>query len=106
MVVPGSNGKENFLFENRQNIGFDQGLQTYYLDAGGNVVTAPMHGLAAYHVDDCVFTLDYWLPNEAENWEGVALRRLAQGPQRRDALRDLTGAGRRPVGPGARLEPG
>lgn len=69
MVVPGSGGKEYFLFENRQNIGFDQGLQTYYLDAGGNVVTAPVHGMTVYHVDDCVFTLDYWLPNEAENWK-------------------------------------
>ena len=69
MVVPGSGGKECFLFENRQNIGFDQGLQTYYLDAGGNVVVAPVHGLVVYHVDDCVFTLNYWLPNEAENWK-------------------------------------
>jgi immune inhibitor A len=58
MVVPNSGGKEYFLFENRQWIGFDQGLQRF-----------GTHGLAIYHVDDTVFTRNYWRPNEAENWK-------------------------------------
>jgi immune inhibitor A len=58
MVVPSSGGKEYFLFENRQAIGFDQGLQRF--------VT---HGLAIYHIDDTVLTRNYWRPNEAENWK-------------------------------------
>jgi immune inhibitor A len=69
MVVPGSGGKEYFLFENRQNIGFDEGLQYFYLGQDGEVASMPIHGMTVYHVDDCVFTLDYWLPNEAENWK-------------------------------------
>ena len=61
MVVPNSGGKEYFLLENRQAIGFDQGLQRPgYWDA---------HGLAIYHVDDTVFARNYWYPNEAENWK-------------------------------------
>ena len=70
MIVPGSGGKEYFLFENRQNVGFDQGLiyRTYAPD--GSVTSATsLHGLAVYHVDDGIFTLDYWRPNEAENWK-------------------------------------
>jgi M6 family metalloprotease-like protein len=58
MIVPNSGGKEYFLFENRQWIGFDQGLKRY-----------GTHGLAIYHVDDTVFTRNYWRPNEAENWK-------------------------------------
>ncbi len=58
MVVPFSGGKEYFLFENRQAIGFDQGLLRF-----------GTHGLAIYHVDDTVFTRNYWRPNEAENWK-------------------------------------
>lgn len=50
MVVPNSGGKEYFLFENRQAIGFDQGLQRF-----------GTHGLAIYHVDDTVFTRNYTL---------------------------------------------
>jgi immune inhibitor A len=70
MIVPGSNGKEYFLFENRQNIGFDEGLQYYYRESpDGDVLSLPIHGLAVYHVDDNIFTLNYWLPNEAENWK-------------------------------------
>ncbi len=64
MVVPSSGGREYFLFENRQQIGFDQGLNVYG-DARGNDV----HGLAIYHVDDVVMTRNYWRPNEAENWK-------------------------------------
>jgi M6 family metalloprotease-like protein len=58
MVVPNSGGKEYFLFENRQPLGFDQGLTRF-----------GTHGLAIYHVDDTVFTRNYWRPNEAENWK-------------------------------------
>lgn len=58
MVVPNSGGKEYFLFENRQTVGFDQGLLRY-----------GTHGLAIYHVDDTVFTRNYWRPNEAQNWK-------------------------------------
>jgi immune inhibitor A len=70
MVVPGSGGSEYFLFENRQNVGFDKGLMYRTYAADGSVASAtPIHGLAVYHVDDGIFTLDYWRPNEAENWK-------------------------------------
>lgn len=58
MVVPYSDGKEYFLFENRQAIGFDQGLLRF----------GP-HGLAIYHIDDTVLTRNYWRANEAQNWK-------------------------------------
>lgn len=58
MDVPNSAGKEYFLLENRQNIGFDQSLGRY-----------GAHGLAVYHVDEMVFGRNYWFPNEAENWK-------------------------------------
>lgn len=58
MDVPYSGGKEYFLLENRQWIGFDQGLMQY-----------GAHGLAIYHVDNTVFTRNYDRPNEAENWK-------------------------------------
>ena len=58
MIAPNSDGKEYFLFENRQAMGFDQGLLRF----------GP-HGLAIYHVDDTVLTRNYWRPNEAENWK-------------------------------------
>ena len=60
MVVPNSGGKEYYLFENRQHLGFDMGLYT----VGGGT-----HGLAIYHIDDVVLTRNYWRPNEAENWK-------------------------------------
>lgn len=58
MVVPNSGGKEYFLFENRQDIGFDQGLLRFNT-----------HGLAIYHIDDNILSRNYWRPNEAENWK-------------------------------------
>jgi immune inhibitor A len=58
MIVPNSDGKEYFLFENRQYIGFDEGLLRF-----------ATHGLAIYHIDDNVLTRNYWRPNEAENWK-------------------------------------
>jgi hypothetical protein len=61
MVVPFSDGKEYFLVENRQQVGFDEGLKPY---GSGNV-----HGLAIWHIDDVVLNRNYWRPNEAENWK-------------------------------------
>jgi hypothetical protein len=55
-----TSGKEYFLFENRQQIGFDMGLFPY----GSEV-----HGLAIYHIDDTVLFRVYGRPNEAENWK-------------------------------------
>jgi immune inhibitor A len=60
MVVPNSGGKEYFLFENRQQIGFDMGFGRRSTDA---------HGLAIYHIDDTVLARNYWRCNEAENWK-------------------------------------
>ncbi len=57
--VPFSNGTEYFLAENRQQIGFDEGL------AG---MGPRAHGLMVYHVDENVLQEVYWRPNEAECW--------------------------------------
>ena len=57
MVYPGTDGKEYWLFENRQQIGFDEGFATMNTKA---------HGLCVYHVDENVFERVGWLPNEAE----------------------------------------
>jgi len=72
VVVPSSGGVEYFLFENRQQMGFDVGLA---LNDGW---TGTSHGLAIYHVDDTVFGhvgpdgySNYWRPNEAENWNNI-----------------------------------
>jgi hypothetical protein len=58
MIVPNSGGKEYFLFENRQAVGFDEGLLRF-----------GTHGLAIYHIDDVVLSRNYWRPNEAQNWK-------------------------------------
>jgi len=60
MVVPFSDGKEYFLMENRQHIGFDLGLQRF-----------GTHGLAIYHVDETVLYRNFWRPNEAQNWKEI-----------------------------------
>jgi len=65
MTVPGSGGREYFLLENRQPVGFDEGLWNF--DGNGNPEW--LHGLAIYHVDDTVLTRNYWRCNEAENWQ-------------------------------------
>jgi M6 family metalloprotease-like protein len=65
MEVPFSGGKEYFLFENRQQIGFDEGLNVYVR----NPIGTQVHGLAIYHVDDVVMNRNYGRPNEAENWK-------------------------------------
>jgi len=57
LVYPGTGGKEYWLFENRQQIGFDQGL----LRMGSTA-----HGLCIYHIDENVFDRTFWNPNEAE----------------------------------------
>jgi hypothetical protein len=48
---------KEYLFENRQQIGFDQGFAR---------MTGKAHGLCVYHVDENVFWRVGWLPNEAE----------------------------------------
>lgn len=62
IVVPGSNGKEYFLLENRQQIGYDRGLSYTY--DGKNV-----HGLLVYHIDENVLMRNFHRPNEAANWD-------------------------------------
>lgn len=62
IVVPGSNGKEYFLIENRQQSGYDKGL-AYNVD--GN----ELHGLVVYHIDENVLVRNFHRPNEAANWD-------------------------------------
>ena len=62
IVVPGSNGREYFLLENRQQKGFDAGL-AYNKD--GNA----LHGLVVYHIDEDVLMRNFHRPNEAANWD-------------------------------------
>ncbi len=68
MDVPNSGGREYFLLENRQRVGFDQGLQLT-TPHDPNLVQTAGHGLAIWHIDDTVLTRNYWRPNEAENWK-------------------------------------
>jgi immune inhibitor A len=65
VVQPGSSGKEYWLFENRQQLGFDQGFSRM----GPNA-----HGLCIYHVDENVLARSFWLPNEAECVSGGVYR--------------------------------
>ncbi len=58
--VPYSGGVESFLLENRQQIGFDEGLAIASEDA---------HGLLIFHIDDTVLNRNYWRQSEAENWK-------------------------------------
>lgn len=60
--VPGSDGREYFLLENRQQIGFDAGLE-YNLDG------KDLHGLVVYHVVEDILARNYSRPNEAQNWD-------------------------------------
>jgi len=68
MDVPNSGGKEYFLLENRQYIGFDEGLVTT-TSHDPELIRTGGHGLAIWHIDDTVLTRNYWRPNEAENWK-------------------------------------
>jgi immune inhibitor A len=62
IVVPGSKGKEYYLLENRQQVGYDKGI-AYTVD-GKN-----LHGLVIYHVDETVLLRNFHRPNEAANWD-------------------------------------
>lgn len=68
MTVPGSNGLEYYLLENRQRQGFDQGLELAYscLNADCSNRAYPS-GLAIWHVDETVLNRTFWRCNEAEN---------------------------------------
>jgi M6 family metalloprotease-like protein len=68
MDVPNSGGKEYFLLENRQQIGFDQGL-AFVSRPFQEMLPPGGHGLAIWHIDDTVLTRNYWRPNEAQNWK-------------------------------------
>jgi hypothetical protein len=65
VIQPGSNGKEYWLFENRQQLGFDAGFARMGPDA---------HGLCIYHVDENVLARSFWQPNEAECVSGGVYR--------------------------------
>ncbi|PFN76187.1 hypothetical protein COJ85_32905 [Bacillus sp. AFS076308] len=71
LVVPGSNGSEYFLLENRQQQPgtFDLGLSRY-----------GSHGLAIYHVDENVLSRNFWRPNEAQNWFQSRKQQVIQDP--------------------------
>lgn len=60
--VPGSIGREYLLLENRQQTGFDAGLE--YNADGSN-----LHGLVVYHVVEDILARNYSRPNEAQNWD-------------------------------------
>lgn len=57
VVVPGSDGREYFLLENRQQSGFDKGL----------LINGDIHGLVVYHVVDDLLIQNFHRPNEAAN---------------------------------------
>jgi M6 family metalloprotease-like protein len=57
VTYPGTSGKEYWLFENRQQLGFDEGFAR---------MTPSAHGLCIYHVDENVLDNTFWRPNEAE----------------------------------------
>ncbi len=65
VVQPGSGGMEYWLFENRQQIGYD---------AGFSRMGANAHGLCIYHVDENVLARSFWRPNEAECVSGGVYR--------------------------------
>jgi immune inhibitor A len=67
VVQPGSGGMEYWLFENRQQLGFDAGFSRMGPDA---------HGLCIYHVDENVMARTFWRPNEAECVSGGVYRGL------------------------------
>jgi len=65
VTYPGTSGKEYWLFENRQQMGFDVGFERMTSDA---------HGLLIYHVDENVLDRSFWRPNEAECVSGGVYR--------------------------------
>ncbi len=60
--VPGSDGREYFLLENRQQKGFDAGLEN-------NLDGTDLHGLVVYHVVEDILARNFSRPNEAQNWD-------------------------------------
>jgi M6 family metalloprotease-like protein len=65
VVYPGSGGDEYWLFENRQQMDFDQGFVR---------MGSAAHGMLVYHVDEQVMGRNYWRPNEAECVSGGVYR--------------------------------
>jgi immune inhibitor A len=57
LTNPSSSGREYWLVENRQQIGFDEGFVRMTTDACGILI---------YHVDENVFDRSFWKPNDAE----------------------------------------
>jgi hypothetical protein len=72
--VPGSDGHEYFLLENRQQLGFDRGLgHSYYADYNNSKDNyydrSALHGLVIYHINSDTFARSYDRANEAQNWD-------------------------------------
>lgn len=72
--VPGSDGHEYFLLENRQQLGFDRGLgHSYYADYNNSDANfydrSQLHGLVIYHINSDTFARSYDRANEAQNWD-------------------------------------
>ncbi|MBU1700292.1 MAG: M6 family metalloprotease domain-containing protein, partial [Candidatus Eisenbacteria bacterium] len=65
LINPSSSGQEYWLVENRQQIGFDEGLIR---------ISPNAHGVLIYHVDEDVMDRNYWRPNEAECVSGGTYR--------------------------------
>ena len=59
IVVPNTNGSEYFLVENRQQVGFDEGLFRRNSDG------AEVYGLAIYHIDENVLARNFHRSSEA-----------------------------------------
>ncbi|MGZ4122188.1 MAG: M6 family metalloprotease domain-containing protein [Tumebacillaceae bacterium] len=66
VTVPKSHGSEYFLFENRQQKGYDLGLARYGGVTAGHL-NPNMHGLLAYHVDENVLQRNFWRPDEGQD---------------------------------------
>jgi M6 family metalloprotease domain len=72
IVVPGSNGREYFLLENRQQIGYDKGLAC-------NGDGEALHGLEVYHVVEDIYSRNPNRPNEAADMDNDHLGKSQQG---------------------------
>lgn len=72
IVVPGSDGREYFMLENRQQIGYDEGFASF--PGSGD-----MHGLLIYHIVEDIYARNPHRPNEAANWDNDHLGKSQQG---------------------------
>lgn len=72
LVVPGSDGSEYFLIENRQQVGYDLGFSR---------VSEDVHGLEIYHIDENVLSRNFWRPNEAQNWIQSRMQNVKPDPE-------------------------